>query len=229
MRKFGAAVVAVLTAWAFWAIAWRVQRANHGIRQLHIRTDLAALRETDDYTRAIRARENLASAPSLLTRSPQDQMVFSLAGKNAWLLGRSDEAEHWYSRSLWWGERPELRLYLADAQAAKGKNDAAIESLVRVVQFDPCALTRTNNPYLRMIALQQYERSSRPDLSAEVYLNIALGYLVDGFPDEGVEMLAEAAMRDPAILTRAELAGWSAYVPAALRRYAVLREQTSRR
>jgi tetratricopeptide (TPR) repeat protein len=225
MRRIVALLVALATVAALYLLVWRVARANRSLRQLYITTQLAVARDTDEVTRARRAREDLAALDGLVTHSPLDQLTYSLAGKNAFAVGRTEDAEKWYSAALSWGDRPELTLALADAQAANGKTETAIRGMLHVARFDPYTLTRTENAYLRQVALQRLDATVTPRMRAEVYLNMAIGYLTDGFQDEAASMIATGALSDPSIIVRPELANWGGYPTAlALQRYRSMRE-----
>jgi len=226
MRKAGAIVVAILTAAALYLFEWRVVTANRALRHLFVETELATAKDADEVVRARRARESLAGLVGLETHTPLDQLIWSLRARNAFALNRMDDAELWNAEALRWGERPELLLALADAQAANGKTEEAIRNLLRVAQFDAFMLTRTVNPALRSAAMERFESTATPESRAEAYLNMGIGYLEEGYPKEGAAIVATGALRDPSILVRREFASYGPYPTIlALQQYAELRRQ----
>lgn len=220
LRIAAAAGVVALTAAALYVAVFRRAATSIGQRRGIEATARVMASFTPDYVRPQAAREALAILEPLRNGSPDDQRTAMLRASNLLVLNQPEAAEASYREALSWGERPEIYVALANAQAAAGKDDAAIASLSEALAFDPYMLVRAERADLRAEAIRRFSQKATPAERAELYLNMAIGYFVDGFRNEGVNMLAIAASHDARVLSRPELVGWGDVVEYAIRRYA---------
>ena len=204
-RTAAVAGVLALTGVALYFAVFRRVAATVGARRGAEATSRVMARFTPDYVRPSAAREALAILEPIRNGSPDDQRTAMLRGSNLLVLNQPEAAEEAYREALSWGERPEIYVALANAQAAAGKREAAIGSLGRALAFDPYLLIRAEAADLRDEAIRRYAATATPAQRAEMYLNIAIGYLNDGFRRQSIEMLVLGASHDPRILQRSEI------------------------
>lgn len=226
LRIAAAAGVLALTAGALYAAVLRRAVTSFELRRGTEATGRVMASFTPDYVRPQAAREALAIVEPICNGSPDDQRVAMLRGSNLLVLGQPGAAEGAYREALSWGQRPEIYVALANAQAANGDREGAIQSLGKALAFDPYMLVRSDWPDLRAEAIRRFEAKATAAERAEIYLNMAIGYLHDGFPDAAVEMVALGAQHDSRILSRPELLTWGDVAWVAIRRYAQIQRQT---
>ena len=223
LRKAGLAAIAVASAAGVYALGYRRFVADRVVRRTEVRT-IRMLSLPEDRRPAI-ARLNIAVLESVSTGSPDDQRIVIAEAANYLLLGRHSEARALYEKALSWGKRPEIYLNLATAQAGAGDRAGAIESLTRLIHLDPIMLSDTPLAELREVALERYAKSAPPSHTADVYLNLSIGYLTAGLNTEAVSAAARGAMFDSTILTRRELIEWGGPAYEAMYRYRDLKHQ----
>ena len=225
LRIAAAAGVLVLSAAALYPIVIRRTITGIGLRTGTVATSRVMARFTPEYVKPQAAREALAILEPLGNGSHDDQRVAMLRGSNLLVLQQAEAAELSYRQALSWGQRPEIYVALAEAQAAAGNRDAALVSISKALAFDAYMVSRSNLADLRAEALQRFEAKATPAERAEVYLNMGIGYMSDGYPNQAVEMVAIAATHDSRILTRPELLAWSDLAWVAIRRYAQIQRE----
>ena len=225
LRTAAAAGVLVLTAVALYLAVYRRTVATIEVRRGTEATGRVMARFTPDYVRPVAARQALAILEPIRNGSPDDQRTAMLRGSNLLMLNQPEAAEAAYLEALSWGKRPEVYVALANAQVAAGKREAAIDNLLAALAFDPYMLVRTDAADLSAEALRRFEKTASPAQRAEIYLNIAIGYAVDGFRDQAAEMVAIGASHDTRILQRRELLSWGDIATVAMRRYAQIHRE----
>lgn len=229
IRAIAALLVLALTAAVLYAAVYKRFAAQIGLREAATMTSRVMARETPGYLRPGMAHDTLALLARLRSGSHDDQRVAMLRGMNELSLGRSEHAEESYLEALSWGRRPEIYIVLASAQAAQGREDAAIESLDQALRFDPASIINTERADLRAKVFDRFEANATKAQIAELYLSIAIAYFDDDHNPEGIEMAALAATHDPRILRRTELLAWGYLQEMSAARYAELqRERTGR-
>jgi tetratricopeptide (TPR) repeat protein len=132
---------AIAGAWAMFAWAWVPHRNSIEITELTRRTN-AAGETKDEYSRTVRARENVRALASLRASAPADVRVPALIAENYEFLGQYDEMLRASEDALRVEPRPELYVLHGDALLALGRVDDAVESYAVAARFDPIYLEK---------------------------------------------------------------------------------------
>ena len=223
LEALGVLLLAVFTLWAVYFLCYRRFVADRVIRTAEART--IRILSLPDFRRAAMARGNIALLEGARTGSPDDQRMLIAKASNNLLIERYPEAIAIYQEALSWGKRPEIYLNLATSQAGSGDREAAIETLTLLARLDPMMLANCPFGDVREAALARFAAASAPELTADVYLNLAIQYFNDGLLDDGVDAAATGALYDPKILTRRELLSWGLPAYEARYRYQELKRQ----
>ena len=224
LLRFAAAGAILLFAAFVERICYRRYFANFAIASIERRTTIAF--DSEPIRASSIANANLTTLSTLRTGSQDDQGIAMAEAANFMILNRYSEAEADYLEALRWGERPEIYLNLATAQAAQGKRDAALHSLSRLLELDPFMLAATPLVDLRAMTLSRFESSASSEFSADVYLSLAIGYLENSYYSEAADAAARAALHDPSIFTRPEVRPWGPWILArAMQRYHELQNE----
>lgn len=211
LRVAAAVAVLALTAAALYAAVYQRFAAQIGLRRAWTLTAQALAPQMPKDAGDPLSRRAVGVLSGLRTGSQYDQRVAMLRGSNELALGLPADAERSYSEALSWGRRPEIYVALAAAQAANGRDAAAMDSLDRALRFDPSSIIRIDRADLSAEVFRRFEARSTAEERAEAHLSIAILYLEEGFHEQGIESLARAIQNDQRILQRRELAPWSWY------------------
>lgn len=225
LRIAGTAMVLALAVAVLHQVVYERFRTAVGLREAIVLSSRAADRQTPDSVRVYAAQDALRMLYAIRNGSPDDQRVAMLTGSNEHALRRHGDAAASFREALRWGQRPEIYIALAEAQASAGQRAEAVENMYKALLFDPSSLLNTDYADLRAEAIRRFEEKATPAQRGEMYLNMALASFENGFMKEGVELAAAGAMHDGRILNRAELRGWGDMWKFAQQRYAELQRE----
>lgn len=138
------AAIAVVLAWSTAVSPWRTN-----LRKTALDQTIRRLERTAPGSRAGELRELRLEIATMASGSPLDLELRMMMAACDRLLGRSDDALRSYQYALRIEQRPEIYLALATLQLERGEADAAVDSLIPAVIFQPSILDKISGEEFR--------------------------------------------------------------------------------
>ncbi|MEO8215484.1 MAG: hypothetical protein ABI718_00210 [Acidobacteriota bacterium] len=132
-RVVASAAVIVYSAWLGYRLCVVPYRCN--LEEKRIEGLTVESMQSSGASSVVRARQNLEELDS--RTSCADQNIFMIRAANLRTLGRIDESIVMYKSALAEEKRPEVYFQLGMAEFAAGQRNAAVDSFVQTLLFQP--------------------------------------------------------------------------------------------